>query len=193
VARRSHNPGDIVEAAASDPVLRLVDPTRMQVTASVAVADLPQIALGQPATVLVAGADEDTVEPAKVISRPAAVDVATGTAAVRLGLGAGTRLTAGTPVQVEIQTEEHKDVVIVPASAVVREGDEAFVYVVGGDQKAHKKKVTLGLANPKEAEIRSGVVASEKVVVKGQEELPDGATVTVQASEGKERPEGEEK
>jgi multidrug efflux pump subunit AcrA (membrane-fusion protein) len=28
VAHRSHNPGDIVEAAASDPVLRVVDPTR---------------------------------------------------------------------------------------------------------------------------------------------------------------------
>src|SRR5438093_6538012 len=46
VAHRSHNPGDIVEAAASDPVLRVVDPTRMQVTASVPVADLVQIAVG---------------------------------------------------------------------------------------------------------------------------------------------------
>jgi RND family efflux transporter MFP subunit len=193
VAHRSHNPGDIVEAAASDPVLRVVDPTRMEVTASVPVADLAQIAVGQPATVLVPHAAADSVEPARVISRPAAVDVATGTATVRLGLGAGTRLTAGTPVQVEIQTEEHKDVVIVPASAVVHEEDEAFVYVVGADQKAHKKKVTLGLANPKEAEVRSGVLASEKVVVKGQEELPDGATVTVQASEAKEKPEGDEK
>src|SRR6185436_1190074 len=31
VARRSHNPGDLVEATASDPVLRVVDPSRMQV------------------------------------------------------------------------------------------------------------------------------------------------------------------
>jgi len=186
VARRSHNPGDIVEAAASDPVMRVVDPSRMQVTASVAVADLVQIAVGQPATVLVPGAAADSVEPAKVISRPAAVDVATGTATVRLSLGAGTRLTAGTPVQVEIQTEEHKDVVIVPASAVVREEEQAFVYVVAADGKAHKKTVVLALVNPKEVEVRSGVLASEKVVVKGQEELPDGATVTVQ-TEGEEK------
>jgi len=193
VARRSHNPGDIVEAAASDPVLRVVDPTRMEVTASVPVADLPRIAVGQPAKVLVPGADEDSVEPAKVVSRPAAVDVATGTAVVRLGLGPGTRLTAGTPVQVEIQTEEHKDVVIVPAAAIARDEEETFVFVVGADGKAHKKKVVLGIVNPKEAEVRSGVLASQKVVVKGQDELPDGATVTVQASEGKEKPEGEEK
>jgi RND family efflux transporter MFP subunit len=193
VAHRSHNPGDIVEAAASDPVLRVVDPTRMQVAASVPVADLTSIAVGQPAKVLVPGGDEDSVETAKVISRPASVDVATGTAVVRLALGSGTRLTAGTPVHVEIQTEEHKDVVIVPAAAVVHEDEEASVFVVGPDQKAHKKKVVLGLVNPKEAEVRSGVLVSQKVVVKGQDELPDGATVTLGEAEGEEKPAGGEK
>jgi RND family efflux transporter MFP subunit len=189
VAHRSHNPGDIVEAAASDPVLRVVDPSRMQVTASVPVAQLTSIAVGQPAKVLVPGADEDSVEPARVISRPASVDVATGTAVVRLSLGSGSRITAGTPVQVEIETEEHKDVVIVPAAAVVHEEGEAAVFVIGADQKAHKKKVEVGIETTKEAEIRSGVLVSQKVVVKGQDELPDGATVTVQAAS----PEAEEK
>ena len=189
VAHRSHNPGDIVEAAASDPVLRVVDPSRMQVTASVPVAELTSIAVGQPAKVLVPGADEDSVEPARVISRPASVDVATGTAVVRLSLGSGTRLTAGTPVHVEIETEEHEDVVIVPAAAVVHEEGEAAVFVVGADQKAHKKKVEVGIETTKEAEILSGVSVSQKVVVKGQDELPDGATVTVQTAS----PEAEEK
>jgi membrane fusion protein, multidrug efflux system len=179
VAKRAHNPGDLVEAAASDPVMRVVDPTRMQVTAAVPVANLPSISVGQPARVIVPGAEADTAEDARVLSRPAAVDVATGTAVVRLGLGRGTRLTAGTPVQVEIETEEHKDVVVVPASAIVREEDETSVFVVGTDQKAHKKKVVLGIVAGEDAEVRSGVAASEKVVVKGHEELPDGAAVTV--------------
>jgi len=180
VAHRSHNPGDVVEAVATDPVLRVVDPSRMQVTASVPVADLTRISVGQPARVHVPGADADSTEEARVVSRPAAVDVQTGTAVVRLALGPGTRLTAGTPVQVEVQTEEHKDVVIVPAHAVVREEEETSVYVVGADQKAHKKKVVLGIVAGEDAEIRSGVAASEKVIVKGQQELPDGAAVIVQ-------------
>jgi len=71
----------------------------------------------------------------------------------------------------------------VPAAAIVREEDEVSVYVVGPDQKAHKKKVVLGIANPHEAEVRSGVLVSQKVVVKGQEDLPDGATVTLQTEE----------
>lgn len=180
VAHRSHNPGDVVEAVAGDPVLRVVDPSHMQVIASVPVADLTRIEVGQPATVKVPDADADSEETARVVSRPAAVDVATGTAVVRLALGSGTRLTAGTPVQVEIHTEEHKDVVIVPASAIVREEEETSVFVVGTDQRAHRKKVVLGIVAGEDAEIRSGVVAAEKVIVKGQEELPDGAAVTVQ-------------
>ena len=179
VAHRSHNPGDAVEAVATDPVLRVVDPTRMQITASVPVADLTRISIGQPARVIAPGAAGDDAETARVSSRPAAVDVATGTAFVRLALGRGTRLTAGTPVQIEIQTEEHKDVVVVPTSAIVREEEKAFVYVLGADKKAHRKPVELGIVAGEDAEIRSGVSASDKVVVKGQEELPDGAVVTV--------------
>jgi hypothetical protein len=37
----------------------------------------------------------------------------------------------------------------------------------------------LGIVAGEDAEIRSGVTAKEKVIVKGQEELPDGAAVTV--------------
>jgi RND family efflux transporter MFP subunit len=177
VAHRSHNPGDLVDAAATDPIMRVVDPTHMQVTASVPVAAITRISVGEPARVIVPGAD--TAETARVISRPAAVDVATGTAIVRLGLGSGTRLTPGTPVQVEIQTEEHKDVVIVPTLAIVRDEDKTYVYVVGADQKAHRKPVVLGIVAGEDAEVRSGVNASDKVIVKGHEELPDGAAVTV--------------
>ena len=73
------------------------------------------------------------------------------------------------------------------------EGDyRNSVFVVGADRRAHKKTVVVGIENPKEAEIRSGVLVSQKVVVKGQEELPDGATVTVQ-TEGGENAEVEKK
>src|SRR5581483_3457199 len=40
IAKRMHNPGDLVEAASSDPVLRVIDPNRLQVDASVPIPDL---------------------------------------------------------------------------------------------------------------------------------------------------------
>jgi membrane fusion protein (multidrug efflux system) len=70
-------------------------------------------------------------------------------------------------------------------AAVVKEEGKAHVYVVGADGKAHRRDVLLGLTTPTEAEVVRGVQAGEKVVVKGQEELPDGAQVTVEAG-GKE-------
>src|SRR6185503_9313515 len=37
VAKRAHNPGDMVEAAAGDVILRVIDPGKLQVLASVAI------------------------------------------------------------------------------------------------------------------------------------------------------------
>jgi membrane fusion protein, multidrug efflux system len=81
-------------------------------------------------------------------------------------------------VQVEIVTEQRPNVLAVPADAIVREGDAAFVFVAGADNKAHKRQVTLGLATPRDAQIVSGLQAGDKVIVQGQQGLPDGAAIT---------------
>jgi RND family efflux transporter MFP subunit len=180
VAKRSHNPGDTVDGAAGDPVLRVIDPSRLQVTVAIPVADLARIVVGRAAHVKMPGSDADAWE-GKVLSLPAAVDPATGTAPVRVSAPAG--LAAGIPVQVEILAEEHKDVVVVPAAAVVKEDDKPAVFVVGPDGKAHRHDVTLGIETLEEVEVETGVKAGEKVIVKGQEELPDGATVTIESAE----------
>jgi RND family efflux transporter MFP subunit len=174
VAKRSHQPGDTVDGAAGDPVLRVVDPSRLQVTVAIPVADLARIAVGREARVTTPGAPEDWK--GTVLSLPAAVDPATGTASVRVSAPAG--LAVGLPAQVAIVGEERSDAVIVPAEAVVTEDDRPAVFVVGKDGKAHRREVTLGIANADEVEIAKGLTAGENVVVKGHEELPDGAAVT---------------
>jgi RND family efflux transporter MFP subunit len=180
VAKRSHNPGDTVDATASDPVLRVIDPSRMQITVAIPVGDLTRIVVGRAARVKIPGNEAANWE-SKVLSLPAAVDSATGTATVRVSAPPG--LAAGTPVQVEILAEEHTDVVVVPAAALVKEDNKAVVFVVGADGKAQRRDVTLGIATLEEIEIEKGVTAGEKVVVKGQEGLPDGATVTIESAE----------
>ena len=52
VAKRSHNPGDMVDAAATDPVLRVIDPARLQVDASIPIPDLSRIVVGSSARVV---------------------------------------------------------------------------------------------------------------------------------------------
>src|SRR5215203_82265 len=136
VAKRWHNPGAIVEPGAADPIIRVIDPSRLEALAAVPVSDLPRITRGNRARVLVPGGQE---EDALVASLPAAVDSASATANVRLTFRGHTRLTAGMPVRVEIAAEEHANVVVVPATAIVREGAAAVAVVAGADQKAHRK------------------------------------------------------
>jgi RND family efflux transporter MFP subunit len=183
IAKRLHNPGDLVEAAASDPVLRVIDPSRLEVVAAVPLSDAPQVQVGAPARIVngPTGASDTALT---VNSRPAAVEPGTATVPVRLAFARAINLPVGTPVQVEIAAEEHRNVVIVPIAAVVREGDQAAVFVVG-DGKARRRPIQMGLADNANVEIVSGITAGDRVVVDGQAGLPDGAPVTEAAPAGK--------
>jgi RND family efflux transporter MFP subunit len=184
VAERWHSPGDVIDA--NEHVLRIVDPTHLQVTAAVPVAEAPRVVVGHAVRVTIPGSEAEIA--GRVAGAPAAVDAATGTAAVRVAL-LGT-LPVGTPVEVAIVAEERANALIVPAAAVVRDEDKTSVFVVGADSKAHRRAVVVGLTSGDEVQIVSGVREGEKVVVKGQDELPDGATVTVEdtGAEGESAP-----
>jgi len=179
VAKRSHEPGDIVDGAAGDPVLRVIDPAHLQITVAIPAGDLPRIVVGRSARVTAPGGGDPW--DGRVLSLPAAVDPVTGTATVRVS--APPNLAVGLPVEVEILAEEHANVVLVPAPAVVEEDGKASVFVVGKDGKAQRRQVSRGIATPDDAEITTGLAAGETVIVKGHAGLPDGATVTVEPAE----------
>jgi ribosomal protein L11 len=133
------------------------------------------VQVGKAVRVIVPGLEEP--DAGKVLTRPAAVDQSGVSADVRIAFNTQTRLAAGTPVRVEIVAEEHKNVLAVPPIAVLHEDEDAFVMVAGADNKAHKRKVTLGLTTAKIAEIASGLKPGEDVIVQGQQGLPDNADV----------------
>jgi len=177
VAARLHNPGDLVEAGNGDPILRILDPARLQVEASVPLNELAYVAQGNPARI--SGPATYPPATASVLTRPAAVDPATGAATVRLAFAQPTPLPAGTPVQVEILGPEHRQALLVPTPAVLQEGTESYVYTVDPAQKAHRHRVEVGLAASGQSEILAGLAPGDRVIVQGQHALPDGAEVSV--------------
>jgi RND family efflux transporter MFP subunit len=183
VAKRNHNPGDLVDATTTDFVLRVIDPARLQVDASVPIPHLSRIKVGAAARVIV-GQDQEPV-PMKVASRPAAVEPGTAAAPVRLVFLSPPALAVGTPVQVEIDAEEHTNVVLVPAESIVREGEETAVFIAAAN-KAQRRPVVLGITDNAHAEIKSGVKAGEHVITHGQAGLPDGAAITTEKPAAKE-------
>jgi RND family efflux transporter MFP subunit len=177
VARRWHNPGDLVDGAQSDPILRVVDPAHLQVIAAVPLADLARVAIGQRARVTgPAGGDGD---PATVFSKPAQVEAGSATADVRLTFDAATHLPVGAAVKVDITAETRPNVLTVPAAAVIRDGDETFVMVAGADNTAHKHPVKTGLVSAERVQILSGLAAGDQAIVRGQDGLPDHAAIQV--------------
>jgi RND family efflux transporter MFP subunit len=177
IAKRWHNPGDLVDASSSDPILRVIDPRTLQVVASVPAADLVRIVVGRPAEVTGPGGGDP--EEITVSTKAAQMDQTGSVGEVRLTFKARTRFTAGMPVQVSIVGEQHVGVVTVPTEAVLHDGEEAFVMVAGTDNVAHRQVVTLGLEGDGAVEIVKGVAAGDRVIVRGQTALPDGAAVAV--------------
>jgi len=178
VAKRFHNVGDMVDASATDPILRVIDPARLEAVISVGVGDLARISAGR--LVRITNPASGAVETAKIISLPAAVDSSSATSDVRAAFDKPTHLAVGTPVNAEIVAERKTKVTVIPTAAIMHEGNETFVMVAGqDDDKAHKTPVKLGLLSRDQAEVLSGVKAGDLVIVRGQQGLPDDADIAI--------------
>ena len=175
VAKRLHNPGDLVEASAADPVLRIVDPRRLEVVASVPIGDAPRLVIGATGRIVPAPAGRPEVT-LRVVSRPAQVEAGTATIPVRLAFATPGALSVGTPVLLDIDAERHTGVVLIPTPALVREGEETAVFVAANG-KAERRDVEIGLRDGMHVEIVSGVTEGDMVIVNGQAGLPDGAAI----------------
>ncbi len=86
----------------------------------------------------------------------------------------------GYRVEVRIVIWEAAEVVKVPTSALVRQGDGWSVFVVNGD-RIQRVTVEVGQRNAEEAEIRSGLDAGRLVVVHPSEQAIDGALIEIRA------------
>ena len=92
-------------AGPSDPILRVIDPSHLEVTAAVPVSALSRLTVGAPARI-VDPAGGDALEASRD-SRPAAVEPGSVTASSGFGRNRRRSLTAGMSVEVEIIGPEH--------------------------------------------------------------------------------------
>jgi membrane fusion protein (multidrug efflux system) len=178
IAKTLHAAGDMVNGSPSDPVLRVIDPTRTQVAMRVETAQVPLVQPGQHATV-VSGTDP-AGEQATVASRPTVTDPAATSVEVRLSFVAPTTLAVDTPVQVEILVAERSNVVVLaPATMLKADDGTPFVMMAGADSRAHRRNVTVGLTTRDRVEITSGLSAGDRIIVKGLDQLSDGTPIAI--------------
>jgi RND family efflux transporter MFP subunit len=178
VTERLHDPGDTVRADESDPILRLIDPRQVQVSATLPVADASRFVVGATARTIAEG--QTTPDLLRVATRPAPESGAK-TVEVTLAFDTPTELTPGTQVGIEIDAEQRSNVPLVPAVAVLRDNPAEPTVVVAAGSVAQRRPVVIGLVDGENIEILSGLKPGELIITQGHSTLRDGTPISVSA------------
>lgn len=165
------------------PLATVVDTSVLSLVAEV---DETDVFLVRPG--IRAVAELDAVPGARYAATVAAVDLSPTSSArggvsyrVRLALAAGTlpdgdpapRPRPGMSAVADLRVRTATDAVSVPASAVVRDGDRDAVWVLDG-VVARRRVVTVGTQGEDVVEVREGLRAGERVVVRGADRVREG-------------------
>jgi HlyD family secretion protein len=79
---------------------------------------------------------------------------------------------------VDIIISEKSDVLLVPITAVIEDGDETFVWLVEGG-KARKRTVEVGVSSVNETEIIKGLDSGEVVVTRPPIKIEEGSKLKI--------------
>jgi len=90
-------------------------------------------------------------------------------------------------VKARLQLMLRKGALVIPAVAIQRGPQGAFVYVVGEDGRAALRPVTVERIEGETAIVAKGLVAGDKVVSEGQNQLRPGARVQLRGAAGEGR------
>lgn len=168
-------------ASAGNPLLSVVNVSRIIARANVPVAQATVLKIGQPATISQTDASLEASGKVTVVSP--AVDPNSTTIEIWVEApNPGERFKPGATVKVDIHAETIKDAIVIPTVALLPSAEGGVqVLTVGADSKAHEKKVEVGVREPDKIQITKGLDAGEKVIIVGGVGLEDGAKVTLKA------------
>jgi multidrug efflux system membrane fusion protein len=108
------------------------------------------------------------------------VDPASGTVQLKAKFpNTSRKLWPGQFVNVHVILNSIADAIVVPNTAVNRGPNGTFVYVVGADNKAVVRPITLAFTQDELSVIKSGLAAGETVITDGQISLKPGTSVSV--------------
>jgi RND family efflux transporter MFP subunit len=180
VQQRWHYIGDTVMGTGNDPVIRIIDPARVQVTVDVPVTELGQVMTGQRATITPMGGATmvASVAFARSPDTPESGTAQVVLTFVPLGPDAATPLTAGTAVQAEILIAEVRDAIVIPTPAILRTGTARYVLVAGTDNRVSRRDVRLGVTTPQLTQVLEGLAVGEFVITSALTELNEGDLVS---------------
>jgi RND family efflux transporter MFP subunit len=172
VTERFTQRGEYLQVGAA--VARVVNTDNVEARATAALAFASNVKAGQSAMVRVDGEERRATVRAVV---PVGDD-RSRQFEIRLAL-AKTAWPVGTAVEVSVPTGTERTAVVVPRDAIVIRQAHTYVMRVTQNGVVERREVDAGSALEDLVEIRSGVAAGDRLVVRGSERLEPGQTVMV--------------
>jgi multidrug efflux system membrane fusion protein len=80
-------------------------------------------------------------------------------------------------VNVRLLVEEKHGVTLIPTATVQRNSQATYVYLIKPDSSVTVRKITIGTTEGDDAEVTSGLVPGDQVVMTGVDKLQEGSKV----------------
>ncbi len=163
----------------SVPIAEILNMDTVKVKVNVGERDLPKIKESQICQVKIDAYPDETFE-GKVITVSPVVDTSSRTALIELEIpNQDYRLKPGMFARIWIIVKEQPSVLCISRDAVLREDSSTFAMVADKNNKIHKRKITLGIAENNKLEVLEGLTENEVVITLGKERLKTGDVVKI--------------
>jgi cobalt-zinc-cadmium efflux system membrane fusion protein len=167
IAQRAVSPGQYIGAGGDKPVLTIADPTHLWLVAQLAESDAAQVHLGDVVDVTTPAFPGRTYH-ATIDNIGAALDPVTHRLPVRASINDPTRsLKPQMFASFTIQRASATRAMLVPAAAVIHEGEGARVWVARPDGLLEARTVEVGDATGGLVRIVAGLRTGERIVTAG--------------------------
>jgi multidrug efflux system membrane fusion protein len=181
VGLRQVDPGNIVHAADTNPMLILTQLQPIAVIFTLPEDVLPAVAQRMTQGTLVVDALdrlENKLATGKLLTIDNEIDPTTGTAKLKAVFdNKDNQLWPNQFVNARLLLETRKNSTVVPTAAVLRGPQGAFVYAMNSDKTVQDRAVTVALTQGTTTVVTSGVNPGDVVVTDGQDKLQRGSRV----------------
>jgi multidrug efflux system membrane fusion protein len=186
VGLRQVDPGNIVHASDSNPMLILTQLHPIAVIFTLPEDVLPRVAGQMRHGALEVDAfsrdDQTKLATGKLLTIDNQIDPTTGTAKLKaVFTNEDARLWPNQFVNTDLLVETRKNSTVVPTAAILRGPQGTYVYTVNPDKTVEDKQVTVALTQGDTTVVSSGVNPGDTVVTDGQDKLQRGSRIEPRA------------
>lgn len=187
VGLRQVDPGNIIHAADTNPMLILTQLQPIAVIFTLPEDVLPNVSKHMHQGMLEVDAfsrdDQTKLATGKLQTIDNEIDPTTGTAKLKAVFSnTDNQLWPNQFVNANLLLETRKNSTVIPTAAILRGPQGTFVYAVNPDKTVQDKVVTVSLTQGDTTVITSGVNPGDTVVTDGQDKLQRGSTIQPRAT-----------